>query len=359
MNAPGRSGQGYEGMGLASALRGCLSGGAVFIDPSSRSVTLSPDACLLLGLSPGSPQQSWEKIPASLVEVANLALKSGPLPHHRIEIGTANATQRGLEVSAFPVGRDGSASGVVLLLADLTALRECEERLQRLDRLANLGTLAASMAHEIKNALVAGRTFVDLLLEKNPKAELTDVVRRELARIDAIVARLLKFARPTRPNFADVHVHDSLEHALRLLQPQLENRGIGLDRWLNAPADLVTADEGELLQAFMNLLLNALEAVAPDGKLSVITENVQDSKSAGAQQAAEIRITIADDGIGIPGEHLDHLFEPFFTTKSSGTGLGLAVTKRIIQEHRGELTLESQPGKGTSFFIVLPLVTAP
>ena len=329
----------------------------MFLDPNSRSVTVTPDACLLLGLSTQSPQQSWEKIPASLVEVANLALKSGPLAHCRIEVAGANAAQRGIEVSAFPVGQDGSASGVVLLLADLTTLQECEERLQRLDRLANLGTLAASMAHEIKNALVAGRTFVDLLLEKNPKAELTDVVRRELTRIDAIVARLLKFARPTRPTFTDVHVHDSLEHALRLLQPQLENRSIGLDRRLDAATDLVTADEGELLQAFMNLLLNALEALAPDGKLSVITENVQDSPNAATHQASEIRITIADDGIGIPGEHLDHLFEPFFTTKSSGTGLGLAVTKRIIQEHRGELTVESQPGKGTSFFIVLPLAT--
>jgi two-component system nitrogen regulation sensor histidine kinase GlnL len=332
-----------------------LSGGAVFIDPDSKSATLSPDACLLLGLSPQSPQQSWEKLPASLVEVANLALKSGPLPHRTIQFAAADATHRGLEVSAFPVGRDGNTSGVILLLADSTALRECEERLQRLDRLANLGTLAASMAHEIKNALVAGRTFVDLLLEKNPKAELTDVVRRELARIDAIVARLLKFARPARPNFADVHVHDSLEHALRLLQPQLENRGIGLDRRMNAASDLVTADEGELLQAFMNLLLNALEALAPEGKLSVITENVQDSQNTGTQPSSEIRITIADDGIGIPGEHLDRLFEPFFTTKSSGTGLGLAVTKRIIQEHRGVLTVESQPGKGTSFFIALPL----
>jgi signal transduction histidine kinase len=348
MNTPGSSGKGQEGMSLATALRGCLGAGVAFYDPAAQVVTMAPEAAQLLGFAvQASREPDWETLPVSLRQVAAEAAKTGrSLANRIVEIKTAAGRSRVLEITAIPVGHNGKV-GVVLLLSNLEDLLHCEERLQRLDRLANLGTLAASMAHEIRNALVAGRTFVDLLLEKNPQAELTDVVRRELTRIDAIVARLLKFAAPARPALSEVRVTELLEHALRLLQPQLDNRDISLDRQLNTGADQVTGDEGELLQAFMNLLLNALEAMAPEGKLTVKTE--PESKS------GTIRITITDTGIGISPEHLPHLFDPFFTTKPSGTGLGLAVTKRIIEEHHGALTVESRPGQGTAFTIVLPV----
>lgn len=360
MKMPGRAGQGHDGMSLAAALRGCLGDGVVLIDPAAGVATFTPQAAQLFGLpNQSSLEYSSEALPTPLRELAAEALKTpSPLAYRHFQVSMPAGRTLALEVNAFRVGRDGHNSSVLLLVANLDSIRQCEERLQRLDRLANLGTLAATMAHEVKNALVAGRTFVDLLLEKNPEAELTEVVRRELARIDAIIARLLKFAAPTRASFSPVRLHDLLDHALRLLQPQLENRDITLDRQLNAGSDVVTGDEGELLQAIMNLLLNGLEAMAPEGKLTVRTEAVKAS-DAGSSAPGRIRITIADTGVGISSENLPHLFDPFFTTKPSGTGLGLAVTKRIIQEHHGELTVESRPGQGTSFSIVLPGAVAP
>src|SRR6058998_2509687 len=126
-----------------------------------------------------------------------------------------------------------------------------EQKLRRLNRLASVGTLAASMAHEIKNALVAGKTFIDLLLEKHQDAELAEIVRRELGRIDALVSQMLKFAAPAKPAFSPVRLHDVLDHSLRLVQPQMGIKGIALRRLLQAAPDLVEADDYQLEQAFV------------------------------------------------------------------------------------------------------------
>ena len=149
---------------------------------------------------------------------------------------------------------------------------QLEERLARLDRLANMGTLAAVMAHEIKNALVAGKTFMDLLLEKHHDAELADVVRREMDRIDAIVSGMLKFGGPARSGFCEVRLHDILDHSLRLVQPQLDNKGIALTRSFRAVPDVMQGNDYQLQQAFVNLFLNAFEAMEPNGTLSVTTD---------------------------------------------------------------------------------------
>jgi len=242
------------------------------------------------------------------------------------------------------------------VLNDLTAANHFEERIRQLDRLANAGTLAASMAHEIKNALVAGKTFMDLLLEQNQQSELVDVVRREMSRIDAIVGRMLKLAGPARTNFVPVHLHEVLEHSIKLVEPHLESKLIRVERSFQASQDNVNGDDYQLQQAFVNLLLNAFEAMGTEGQLLVATENAAPTTSRAAQR---IRVTIKDSGTGISPEHLDHLFEPFFTTKPSGTGLGLAVTRRIFDEHQGKITAESKPGDGTSFHIHLPLIATP
>jgi signal transduction histidine kinase len=224
---------------------------------------------------------------------------------------------------------------------------QLEERLARLDRLANMGTLAAVMAHEIKNSLVAGKTFIDLLLEKHPEAELAEVVRREMGRIDAIVSRMLKFGGPPRAGFGEVRLHDILDHSLRLVQPQLEDKAIALTRSFQAASDVMQGDDYLLQQAFVNLLLNALEAMGPHGTLSVSTAVV-------ASPPNRLRVTIKDSGMGIAPADLARLFEPFFTTKPNGTGLGLPITRRIVLEHGGDITVESQPGKGATFVLLFP-----
>lgn len=227
-----------------------------------------------------------------------------------------------------------------------------DQKIQRLDRLANLGLVSASVAHEIKNGLVAINTFVQLLLQKGEDKELAETVQRELKRIDELVSQMLRFATPSRANAptAEVRVHDLFEHSLRLLNYPLNAKLITLQKNFRAQPGIVRGDEAQLQQVFMNLLLNAVEALGANGALTISTE------IAGmAETGRELLITVQDSGVGISAENLQRLFEPFFTTKKNGTGLGLAICHRIISDHGGSISAHSETGQGSTFSIRLPL----
>jgi two-component system, NtrC family, nitrogen regulation sensor histidine kinase GlnL len=224
------------------------------------------------------------------------------------------------------------------------------EKMQRLDRLANLGMLSAGMAHEIKNGMVAIKTFVDLLLEKNHDAELGEVVLHELERINAIVTQMLRIAAPGHAAFKTVRVHEVLDHSLRLLQPQVSGKLITVKKNYRTESDAVLGDDAQLQQTFMNFFLNSLEAMVPNGTLAISTEIAN-----GENGARILKIQIQDTGVGITPENLARLFEPFFTTKKNGTGLGLAICQRIIHEHHGSIYAQSESGKGSTFSISLPV----
>jgi signal transduction histidine kinase len=229
-----------------------------------------------------------------------------------------------------------------------TAAPPHQENLHRLDQLANLGLIAASVAHEIKNGLVAINTFTELSLEKAEDRELATLVRRELKRIDTLVTQMLRFSALKPATFATVNIHDLLEHSVRLLEHELRTRKIGLKRVFEAAPATVRGDEGQLQQAFMNLLLNAMEAIGRNGELTVKTEV---TPVVGGPKIMRIHFT--DTGAGIAPENLAKVFEPFFTTKKNGTGLGLAICQRIAQEHQGGIELHSEPGRGTTFIVSL------
>jgi signal transduction histidine kinase len=224
-----------------------------------------------------------------------------------------------------------------------------EANLQRLDRLANLGTLSAGIAHEIKNGLVPIRTFVQLMLEKSDDRELAAAVERELKRIDSMVSQMLRFAAPKPAVFAQVRVQEVLETSLRLLQHQIDEKMISVTRDYKAAPGIVDGDEAQLQQVVMNLLLNAVEAMAVNGVLTVSTNRGRDQRD-----GAWLEIQVKDTGVGIRKENLDRIFEPFFTTKKNGTGLGLAISQRVVSEHRGRIEAHSEAGKGATFIILLP-----
>jgi two-component system NtrC family sensor kinase len=224
------------------------------------------------------------------------------------------------------------------------------EKLQRLEQLANLGVLSAGLAHEIKHGMVAIQTFVDLLLEKNQDAELGDIVKHELRRINAIVSQMLQAGAPGPASFKTVRVHEVLDHSLRLLQPHITVKLITVGKNYRAESDAVLGNDAQLQQTFMNLLLNAVEAMGPNGTLTVGTE------IRGTENGARLlQIQIRDTGRGIAPENLARLFEPFFTTKKNGTGLGLAISHRIVREHQGSIRAHSEHGNSTTFSILLPV----
>ena len=232
------------------------------------------------------------------------------------------------------------------------ALKAAEKN-QQLERLANLGMLSASMSHEIKNGLQALRTYVDVLLEKSPDEKFGVVVRKELDRVNAILTQILRIASPGPTRFKAVQSHDLLERSLHLLKPQASKKLISLRKQYGADPDTVQGDDVLLQQVIMNLLLNALDAMGPNGTLTVGTEIGESEEG-----ARILKIHIQDTGTGIAPEHAARLFEPFFTTKKNGTGLGLAICQRIIQEHRGVILAQSEAGLGSTFTIHLPVNAA-
>jgi len=342
------------GFGFERILRESIRCGLVVLE-GSRIVTLTPEAVQILGLDPAQASDDPASLPAPLRKlIEQCAAGTDPELHRQIDLTMPKRAVATVSVRALRLPQKKGPPTIVLALNQVSSPRQVHENLRQLDRLASVGTLSASMIHEIKNALVAGKTFFDLLLERHQDADLVDVVRREMGRIDSIVSQMLKFASPTQANQTVVHVHQILEHSLRLIQPQLEAKAIALARSFTAGSDLVSGDDYQLQQAFVNLLMNALEATQPNGAVSVATELIARPALAGSRKPGHLCVTIQDSGAGISPENMGRLFEPFFTTKSNGTGLGLPITHRIIQEHRGSIRVDSQPNKGATFSILLP-----
>jgi len=349
-NASRKSANGLSENNPGSLVQECLACGVLVINSRGRIAACSADAA--------------EQLRRDAAKLLNAPLSALPAPLARLIRETARRNQATfnrpvhlghstlLRASILPV-QGATTSETVVVLNRLTAAPIFEQNLRRLDRLAGLGTLSASMAHEIKNGMVAIKTFIDVLAQKGQDTELTEIVGRELARINAIVTQMLRFAAPNRTAMAAVRVHELLDHSLRLMEHQISNKLISLQRQYHAEPDTVRGDDAQLQQVLMNLLLNALEAMGTNGVLTVSTTVARNDPD-----PARLEVSIQDTGIGIAPEHLERLFEPFFTTKKNGTGLGLAISQRIAAEHHGLIGVQSEPGKGSTFRLSLPLVPA-
>jgi|JI102314A2RNA_FD_contig_31_6028163_length_1586_multi_12_in_0_out_0_1 signal transduction histidine kinase len=217
----------------------------------------------------------------------------------------------------------------------------------------------AARAHEIKNSLVAVKTLVDLVLEKQPGLGIAHIVRQEIQRINALVGQMLTTSAPDQPRFEWVKPHHIIESVARLMTPQLHDRSVLLQVELGAGEEEVWGDPHQIEQAILNLVINGFEAMGPDGKLTVRT-SIQRKElplARGSQtdpQRAYV-IAVSDSGSGIAPDHLDRLFDEFFTTKPGGTGLGLPITRQIVRAHRGLIEVQTDPSKGTTFELFFPM----
>ncbi|MCX5725860.1 MAG: ATP-binding protein, partial [Candidatus Saganbacteria bacterium] len=215
------------------------------------------------------------------------------------------------------------------------------------DKLASLGTLAAGMAHEIKNPLAAIKGLTQVLHENydDPgfRKNFVEIIPRQLDRINNIVEDLLRFGKPSSYIKREMEVNNAIESVLKLLERECSKNNIKIIRGLG-PLPKVYADFDALGQAFMNIILNAIQAMPEGGTLSIKSD----------LDGAKVNVEISDTGAGIPEENLKNIFDPFFTTKDRGAGLGLCITYRIIKEHGGEIKVESKVGEGTKFKVLLP-----
>ncbi|OLN31862.1 Sensory histidine kinase AtoS [Desulfosporosinus metallidurans] len=239
--------------------------------------------------------------------------------------------------------------GAVVVFKDLTDRKSFEERVRRVDRLAAVGELAAGVAHEIRNPLTAISGSVQLMLgeisEDNPIRNFGNIILKEVSRLNVVVEDLLYFARPSKNFIARIQPNELIRETVELLTPSMKKDLVSLQVILDPDVQAITVDAGLIKQVLVNLLLNAIQSLpAQGGHITVTTHSVENG----------VKLGIQDTGEGIATENLVRIFDPFFTTKDRGTGLGLAVSSKIIEIHHGYLEVESELGVGTLFKIFLP-----
>jgi signal transduction histidine kinase len=263
------------------------------------------------------------------------------------------AIQREDEIGSLAKAFDHMAAR---LLQRERELKQSQDTLRRADRLSSLGLLTAGLAHEIRNPLVAIRTFTQLLPERYQDAEFREgfqgLALKEVDRICSLISDLLSFARPSKPNVAPEDMSDVVEGIARILETQAKEKGVEIVRDFGANLPKVWIDREQMKQVFMNLILNAIQATKDGGSI-VVSTRVYPRNQAG-ETGQFVQVEIRDSGIGISEENLEHIFDPFFTNKDEGSGLGLSISHQIVQEHDGYITVESKLEKGTAFFINLP-----
>ncbi len=233
-------------------------------------------------------------------------------------------------------------------------LKKSKSYMRRADRLASLGTLTAGLAHEIRNPLVAIKTLTQLLPERIDdeefRTQFLQIASGEVDRISSLVNELLDFARPSEPKLEAEDINAILDGMILLVSTETKKKQINIIKNYASDLSSVQIDREQIKQVFLNILLNAIDATQENGKILVKTRPFV---KPGGEPYVQIEFT--DTGKGIPEEYLEDIFNPFFTTKSTGSGLGLSISNQIIQDHRGYIDVESQLGKGSSFFINLPI----
>jgi len=255
-----------------------------------------------------------------------------------------------VSLTISPIRNDqGYVIGASRIVRDITEKRKLQEELHRAGRLAELGTLASGMAHEIGTPMnvILGRAeyLMDRITDEPVKKSLKAIVA-QVERITKVMNQLLAFARRKPPERSPLALKDSVENGLELFQERLASSRITAELALDDTCPKVLADPDQMSQVIINLIMNAVHAMPDGGTLRIGLTPEKDMA----------KLTVADTGHGIPQENVKKIFEPFFTTKEfgKGTGLGLTVVKGIIEEHQGSIAVESEPGKGTTFTILLP-----
>lgn len=250
-------------------------------------------------------------------------------------------------------GDDKKGNGVVIILRDVTREHLNEASMVESERLDAVKLLAAGVAHEIGNPLNALNIHLQLLdreVKKLPEDkssdlhELLDVARTEVSRLDLIITQFLRAIRPSAPTLVVEHVDELLKETLNLIKQEIQDRKISVSLEFPKSIPEIKLDRNQIKQAFFNLIRNALQAMPDGGELRIVI----------SVSAEFVEISFQDTGVGISSDELGQIFEPYHTTKKEGSGLGLMVVQRIIQEHGGEIDVVSKVGTGTSFTVLLP-----
>ncbi len=327
--------------------------GLLAFDRDTRITSLNQWAGSLLHLSVDKSigNKADTIIPDQLAGLLDLIRREEGVIEREIECRMTNGDIIPLEVIATQLREDDdTALGYVILFRDLTEIQHLRKEIDRSKRLASIGSLAAGVAHEIRNPLSSIKGFATYFRERYrdvPEDRKTaDIMIQEVDRLNRVISQLLEFARPMNIQLKPVSLEAFIERSITMVEGQAKDKGIKIVTELSSGVDSTLLDPDRINQVFLNLYLNAFEAMEDGGTLSVRLA-LHDEKRIG--------IEISDTGKGIGQGDIEKIFDPYFTTKSSGTGLGLAIVHRIIEAHKGEIRVESSEGQGTTVTLILPL----
>jgi two-component system nitrogen regulation sensor histidine kinase GlnL len=299
----------------------------------------------------------------TLLEIVSKTIRTGiTISDHENVVVRSTGRVTPVAVTCYPlVMGSGEHIGAILTLKDITYIRELEAAVRQADRLSTLGTMAAGLAHEVKNPLGGIKGAAQLLeREFEPGSEMLEYTRvmiRETDRIDHIIRELLELASPRGLKLAPVNLHKILGDMLLLQKQSVADREIVFSKSFDPSIPEIMADEEMLARLFLNLIRNAIDAMGDNGRLMVSSRVLSDYRMAKNERHSRmVVIEVTDDGPGIPQDDLENIWTPFFSTKSGGTGLGLTICHKIVSEHRGMIKAESDLGHGTKFTVLLPLV---
>ena len=310
----------------------------------------------------------WQALTHSLSEVFPAAfveefyrVRQNPGIHnlYKFRLGTRSGESRIVNVAIAPlVTRKFNVIGRLIIVDDITERVELEAQLSQADKLSSIGLLAAGVAHEVNTPLAVISSYAQMLSKQlhgdAQKSGLLEKITRQTFRASEIVNNLLNFSRTSGTEFTSIDVNKIIHDTLALLEHQFKTSKIRVEDALTETLPLINGNAGRLQQVFLNLFLNAKDAMSSGGTLRIVTQNGE-----------SVSVAVSDTGSGIAQEHIHRIYDPFFTTKTAregqprGTGLGLSVTYGIIQEHAGKIRVESRPGEGTTFYLDFPLARTP
>jgi len=329
--------------------------GILVCDKDNNLVMINKYARRMIPMNNGEGMQLWSAIKdEQIVEFfRDILLNSEKVVDREVDVDLQGRNIL-LSINVVPLVHDRRITGSLIYIEDITEKRKTESRLRRAENLASLTTLAAGVAHEIKNPLGSISIHLQLLqktlAKKNkPSENQTDkyfnVLKEEIDRLNRIVVDFLFAVRPMNLELREGDINALVLQIMEFVRYEMESSNILCLLELDENLPKILMDERYMKQALLNLITNAKAAMPEGGVFTIATNHVDN----------EIRISLCDTGVGISKENIAKIFEPYFTTKETGTGLGLTQVYKIIREHRGEITVDSEPGTGAEFKIILPI----
>jgi two-component system sensor histidine kinase HydH len=327
--------------------------GLVALDARWNIVIVNPEAEALFGeaVAGSVGASALDRLPEPVLEVVRAADAAAGAVEQEVRCSAGAGGDVPMEVGCSRLtDENGGALGFVILLKDLTELRFLRKEVERNRRLATVGRLAAGVAHEIRNPLSSVKGFATYFKERYREIpedqEIVRIMIGEVDRINRVVGQLLDFSRPVTLSRKPTDLQTLLRDSLKQVESQARAAHCPVELSIPGSLPLVNVDTDRIRQVLLNLYLNALEAMAAGGRLTVSAAAVATGK--------EVTVRVSDTGSGIGPDQLPHIFDPYFTTKSTGTGLGLAIAHNIMEAHGGSIAVDSRPGGGSVVTLSLP-----